>query len=78
MKKCTKCKEFKSLASFNKRPNYNGTETIYLKSHCKICETKKTVKWIKKNRKKFNAYQRAYYHVKRQLKKQKENESIRS
>lgn len=60
MKTCRDCKKEKSLDQFSTRPNYNGTGTVYYKSHCKECMKKRMYKWIKKNKKKYNQYQRTY------------------
>ena len=67
-KKCIKCGKEKIITKeFSQRRNYNGTEKIYYKSHCKSCCVEHSGDWVTKNREKFNKYQREYHKNRRNL-----------
>jgi hypothetical protein len=62
MKKCNKCNEEKSLENFYKHKGYkDGHQTT-----CRNCMSKTTKKYIKKNKHKYNEYQKKYTKNKRQ------------
>lgn len=61
IKPCNDCKVVKSLDKFNKRSNYNKTESIYLFGICKNCMTLRSRNWRDQNKKQFNEYQRRYF-----------------
>ena len=56
-KKCNKCGKIKLVNNFSRHGN---SHPFSLKSNCKECEVKRVTEWIKKNREKFNRYQRKY------------------
>lgn len=53
-KKCTKCKETKSLSSFRSR---GGHLAHLLKSHCNSCLYESHASWVKKNKERVKKYQ---------------------
>jgi len=57
---CGDCKKEKPLSEFNKRNNYNSTNTTYYRTSCKKCDIIRAVQWKVGNRDKFNKYQSAY------------------
>lgn len=60
-KKCVGCGKLKPLRAYSKRPNTNGTKTIYHKSHCKQCCSGLSSKWRLDNLTRFRKYQNAYH-----------------
>lgn len=57
-KVCTRCAKRKRLIDFPTRTTVSGT---YPKPHCRDCNTKLTQEWIKKNKKRYNEYQKEYF-----------------
>lgn len=56
-KQCIDCKEWLILSSFQIRTY----KQPYLRSYCKMCNVKRTLKWEKENRSRRNANQSAYW-----------------
>lgn len=55
IKICPSCKKKKSRKQFTLKPG-----TKWINGYCKECMVKRTIKWIKENREKYNKYQREY------------------
>lgn len=60
LKKCSDCGKKKTLDQYTERKNHRGTGVQYLSPYCKDCMVKRSVKWRKKNKEKYNEYQRDY------------------
>lgn len=61
MKKCRDCGLEKDIAEFATRSNPNRTKTQYHISYCRECMVKRSTRWIKDNREKYNDYQKKWH-----------------
>ncbi len=60
LKTCNDCGKKKTLDQYTERKNHRGTGVQYLTPYCKECMVKRAVKWRKKNKDRYNAYQNEY------------------
>ena len=63
-KRCADCKQIKVINQFitlTKRTNNRSYRVR--NSFCKSCMVIRTAAWIRKNRSRYNAYQRYYYRI---------------
>lgn len=65
LKTCNDCGKKKMLDQYTERKNHRGTGARYLSPYCKECMVKRSVKWRKKNKDRYNAYQNEYAKAKK-------------
>lgn len=60
LKTCSDCGKKKPYDQYTERANPYKTGVRYYTPYCKDCMVKRSVKWRKKNKEKYNEYQRDY------------------